>query len=145
MVVPTCLLSETGLCTFCSTDMEHYNRSNVAKTESFRISEHNIFLLQPFVHQQIRKPVCGQWAIKNNCQNDSSLIIFTMRDISHWNYVTSQNIPYFNKAWKILSIYVFCNLHFFRLILTPRKLISGTAGRPQNGLCDRSPWRIRDG
>ena len=35
--------------------MEHYNRSNVAPTESYKMSEHNIFLLQPFEHQQICK------------------------------------------------------------------------------------------
>ena len=33
--------------------MEHYNRSNVAPTESHKMSEHNIFLLQPFEYQQI--------------------------------------------------------------------------------------------
>ena len=31
--------------------MELYNRWNVAPTESFKMSEHNIFLLQPFEHQ----------------------------------------------------------------------------------------------
>ena len=31
---------------------EHYNRSNVAPTESHKMSEHNMFLLQPFEHQQ---------------------------------------------------------------------------------------------
>ena len=36
--------------------MEHYNRSNVAPTESYKMSEHNIFLLQPFEQQQICKP-----------------------------------------------------------------------------------------
>ena len=36
--------------------MEHYNRSNVAPTESYKMSQHNIFLLQPCEHQQIRKP-----------------------------------------------------------------------------------------
>ena len=33
--------------------MEHYNRSNVAPRESHNMSEHNMFLLQPFEHQQI--------------------------------------------------------------------------------------------
>ena len=32
--------------------MEHYNRSNVAPTASHKMSEHNIFLLQTFEHQQ---------------------------------------------------------------------------------------------
>ena len=36
--------------------MEHYNISNVAPTESHKISERNIFLLQPFEHQQNFKP-----------------------------------------------------------------------------------------
>ena len=36
--------------------MEHFNRSNVAPTESYKMSEHNIFLLQPFKYQQICKP-----------------------------------------------------------------------------------------
>ena len=35
--------------------IEHYKRSNVAPTESYKMSEHNIFLLQPFEHQQICK------------------------------------------------------------------------------------------
>ena len=36
--------------------MEHYNMSNVAPTESYKMSERNIFLLQPLEHQQICKP-----------------------------------------------------------------------------------------
>ena len=36
--------------------MEHYNRSNVAPTEPHKMFQHNIFLLQPFEHQQICKP-----------------------------------------------------------------------------------------
>ena len=36
--------------------MEHYDISNVAPTESHKMSERNIFLLQPFEHQQICKP-----------------------------------------------------------------------------------------
>ena len=35
--------------------MEHYNTPNVAPTESYKMSEHNIFLLQQFEHQQICK------------------------------------------------------------------------------------------
>ena len=35
--------------------MEHYKRSNVAPTESYKMSEHNIFRLQPFEHQLICK------------------------------------------------------------------------------------------
>ena len=35
--------------------MEHYNRSNVATTELYKLSEHNIFLLQPFEQQHICK------------------------------------------------------------------------------------------
>ena len=36
--------------------MEQYNISNVAPTESYKMSERNIFLLQPFEQQQICKP-----------------------------------------------------------------------------------------
>ena len=36
--------------------MEHHNRLNVAPTESFTMFEPNIFILQPFEHQQICKP-----------------------------------------------------------------------------------------
>ena len=36
--------------------MEHYNISNVAPTESHKMSERNIFPLQPFEHKQICKP-----------------------------------------------------------------------------------------
>ena len=42
--------------TATSGHMEHYNISNVAPTESYKMSERNIFLLQPFLHQQICKP-----------------------------------------------------------------------------------------
>ena len=35
--------------------MEHFNRSDVAPTESYTMSEHNIYLLQPFERQQICK------------------------------------------------------------------------------------------
>ena len=48
-----------------------------------------------------------QWAIKYDCQNDSFTIAFTVRDLVHWNYVISQNIPRVCKSWKSLSIYVF--------------------------------------
>ena len=103
------------------------------------------FLIPPpssMYHKATNAAVCGQWAIKHDCQNDSSLIIFTMRDAVRWIYVTSQNIPRFDKEWKILSIYVFATYIFVHPILTPRKLISGTAEWPQNGFCDRSPWRM---
>ena len=33
--------------------IEHYNSSNIAPAESYKMSEHSIFLLQPFEHQQI--------------------------------------------------------------------------------------------
>ena len=36
--------------------MEHDGRSNVAPTKSYKMSEQNKFLLQPFKHQQISKP-----------------------------------------------------------------------------------------
>ena len=54
-----------------------------------------------------------QWAIKYNCQNDSSTIAFTVRDLVHWNYVISQNIPRVCKSRKSLSIYVFAAYIFF--------------------------------
>ena len=36
--------------------MEQYIISNEAPTESYKMPERNIFLLQPFEHQQICKP-----------------------------------------------------------------------------------------
>ena len=39
-------------------------------------------------HKATNAAVCGQWAIKHNCQNVSSLIIFTMQDIVYWIHVT---------------------------------------------------------
>ena len=54
-----------------------------------------------------------QWAIKYNCQNYSSTIAFTVRELVHWNYVISQNIPCVCKSWKSLSIYVFAAYIFF--------------------------------
>ena len=49
-------ITENCLNTAVFGHMEHYNRLNVAPTESYKISEHNIFLLQTFEHQQICKP-----------------------------------------------------------------------------------------
>ena len=48
----------------------------------------------------------GQWAIKYHCRNDSPTIVFTVRELVHWNYVTSENIPRVCKSWKSLLIYV---------------------------------------
>ena len=75
----------------------------------------------------------NQWAIKYNCQNDSSTIAFTVCDLVHWNYmyVISQNIPRVCKLWKSLSVYVFAayiflftrhSVHWSKL---PVKLRSG--------------------
>ena len=109
------------------------------------------FVIHPppsMYHNAINTAVCGQWAIQHNCQNDSSLIIFTMRDIVHWNYVTSQ------KSWASTKHgkYMYCQFMFLQLtlffvhpILTPCKFISSTVEWPQCGLCDRSPWWIKDG
>ena len=49
-------ITENWLNTAVFGHTEHYNRSNVASTESYKMSEHNIFLLQPFEPQQICKP-----------------------------------------------------------------------------------------
>ena len=49
-------ITENWLNTAVFGHMEHYNRSNVAPTESYKMSEHNIFLLQLFEHQPICKP-----------------------------------------------------------------------------------------
>ena len=49
-------ITENWLNTAVFGQMEHYNRSNVAPTESYNMSEQNMFLLQPFEHQQICKP-----------------------------------------------------------------------------------------
>ena len=53
-----------------------------------------------------------QWAIKYHCQNGSPTIVFTVRDLVHWNYVTPENIPRVYKSWKsllidVLATYVF--------------------------------------
>ena len=49
-------ITEYWLDTAAFGHMEHYDISNVAPTESHKMSERNIFLLQPFEHQQICKP-----------------------------------------------------------------------------------------
>ena len=71
-----------------------------------------IYQLPRIYHKATNAAVCCQLAIKHICKNDSSLIIFTMRDIVLRNYVSSQKIPRFDKAWKILSIFVFAT-HIF--------------------------------
>ena len=53
-----------------------------------------------------------QWAIKYHCQNDSATIVFAVRDLVHWNYVTSENIPRMCKSWKPLLIHVFATYIF---------------------------------
>ena len=52
--------SENWLNTAAFGHMEHYNIKNVAPTASYKMSERNIFLLQPFEHQQIRNPLKRQ-------------------------------------------------------------------------------------
>ena len=70
-----------------------------------------------------------QWAIKYHCQNDSSTIAFIVRDLVHWNYVSSENITHVCTSWKSLINHInlcFCNLHFFvHQTLTPLQLTSG--------------------
>ena len=48
-----------------------------------------------------------QWAMKYHCQNESPTIVLTVRDLVHWNYVTSENIPCVRNSWKSLLSYVF--------------------------------------
>ena len=52
---PMCKFAEYWLNTAAFGHMEHHNISNVAPTKSHKMSERNIFLLQPFEHQQICK------------------------------------------------------------------------------------------
>ena len=89
-------------------------------------------------HKATNAAVCGQWAIKHSCEIWKFSVMFPVRDIVQWSFVTSQNIPRFDKAWKMLSIYIFAIYIFDRSILTPRKLISGIA----ECFCYRRPWRI---
>ena len=49
-------ITENGLNIAAFGNMEHYDISHVAPKESHKMSESNIFLLQPFEHQQICKP-----------------------------------------------------------------------------------------
>ena len=58
----------------------------------------------------------GQWAIEYHCKNDSPTIVFTVRDLVHWNYVTSENISRVCKLWKSLLIYVLATYIFFLFI-----------------------------
>ena len=51
-----CKITEHWLNTAAFGHMEHHNISNVAPTVSDKMSERNIFLLQPFEHKQICKP-----------------------------------------------------------------------------------------
>ena len=56
--------------------------------------------------------LCDQCAIRYNCQNDNSTVVFTVRDLVHWNYVTSKNIPRMCTSWISLSIHVFATYIF---------------------------------
>ena len=51
-----CKVTENWLNTATVGHMEHYNILNVAPTESHKMSERNIVLLQPLEHQQLCKP-----------------------------------------------------------------------------------------
>ena len=51
-----CKIPENWLNTAAFGHIEHYNISNIAPTESHKMSERNIFLLQPLEHKQICKP-----------------------------------------------------------------------------------------
>ena len=56
----------------------------------------------------------------------SPTIVFTVHDLVHWNYVTSENIPRVCKSWKSLLIYVLATYIFFvHPTLTPLQLTSG--------------------
>ena len=48
-------IKENWLNTVVFGHIKHYKRSNVAPTESHKMSEHSIFLLQPFEQKQICK------------------------------------------------------------------------------------------
>ena len=81
-----------------------------------------------------------QWAIKYHCENDSPTIIFTVRDLVHWNYVTSENIPHVCKSWKSLLIYVLATYFFFvHPTLTPLQL---TSGKLRSGRKHWSPYEL---
>ena len=68
----------------------------------------------------------GRWAIKYHCKNDSPTMVFTVRDLVHWNYVTSENIPHVCKSWKLFLIYVLAtDIFFVHPTLTSLQLTSG--------------------
>ena len=49
-----------------------------------------------------------------------------MRNLVHWNYITSETIPRVCKSWKSLLIYVLATYIFFgHPTLTPLQLTSG--------------------
>ena len=50
-------ITENCLNTAVFAHMDHYKRSKVAPTESYKMSEYNVFLRQPFDHQQICKSI----------------------------------------------------------------------------------------
>ena len=82
----------------------------------------------------------GQWAIKYHCKNDSPTIIFTVRDLVHWNYVTSENIPCVCKSWKSLLIYVLTtHISFVHPTVTPLQL---TSGELRSGRKHRSDYEL---
>ena len=82
----------------------------------------------------------GQWAIKYHCINDRPTIVFTVRDLVHWNYVTSENIPRVCKSRKSISIYVLATYIFFvHPTLTPLQL---TSGKLRSGRKHWSPYEL---
>ena len=75
----------------------------------------------PSVYPKVGNGVLGdQQAIKYHCQNDKPTIIFTARDLVHWN-VASENIPRVCKSWKSPLIHIFLYI-FVHPTLTPLKL-----------------------
>ena len=61
----------------------------------------------PSVYPKVGNGVLGdQRAIKHYCQNDKPTIIFTARDLVHWNDVASENIPRVCKSWESPLIHI---------------------------------------
>ena len=82
----------------------------------------------------------GQWAIKYHCKNDSPTIVFTVRDLVHWNYVTSENIPCVCKSWKSLLFYVLTTyISFVHPTVTPLQF---TSGELRSGRKHRSDYEL---
>ena len=120
--------------------MEPYNLSNVAPTESYKISEGNIVLLQPFEHQQICKPTYKIGHRRSAYSFYLSWMIHTTLPITqlHKSQIRANKTPYWQEATLPIGVPSHTTMEVYVLI-TPFK--SYTVMSLSEAPCAKTSWR----